>query len=123
MRRQLGKLLPIVMLAIWAQILAPIVIYRTAGAAAATFDASVICAEHLAAQGQPDQPNRDHLHDSCYIHCCLTKTAQVAFDSSVAASIMLPDRQFQRVHWQDTEPDLLPHRVGTHAQARAPPFA
>ena len=123
MRRQLGKLLPIVMLAIWAQILAPIVIYRAAGGAADPFDASAICAEHLALQGQSDQRDQDHLHDSCYIHCCLTKTAQVAFDSAAAAVSVTLDRQFQLVHWHDIVPDLFPHRVSTHAQARAPPFA
>ena len=124
MRRRLRKFLPIVMLALVVQILAPIAACWAAGIAASDpLGAAAIC--HAAGGGAVnpgDLPGQTghHAHDGACALCCLAHAGtSLDVPNTVVA---VPYRHSLRVEWQDVAPRLRDSRVCGHAQARAPPF-
>jgi DUF2946 family protein len=119
MRRRLQKFLPIVMLALAVQILAPIAACWAASIAASDpLQAAVICHDH-AASGQTDQPGQPRAPDDCCSICSLAHAG--ASLGTPQASVATPYFHSERVVWLDRAPDLFAARAGSHAQARAPP--
>jgi len=126
MRRRLRKFLPIVMLALAVQILAPIAACWAAGIAAsdplAALGAAAIChdANGVAGNqaGQPDQTGH-HAHDGACALCCLGH-ASASLDTPNTA-MAAPYRHPLRVVWHDVTPQLRDSRSSGHAQARGPP--
>jgi len=119
MRRRLRKFLPIVLLALTVQILAPIAACWAASIAASDpLQAAVICHDHTAS-GQTDQPGQPAAHGDCCSICSLAH-AGAPLDTR-QASIATPYFLSERVVWLDRAPDLFGARAGSHAQARAPP--
>jgi hypothetical protein len=121
MRRRLRKFLPIVLIALTAQILAPIgACWAASIAAADPLQAAVIChGDTASAPGQADQTGQPRAHDGACALCCVVH-AGASIDTpqtTVAAPYRLPER----VVWLDRSPDLFGSRTGSHAQARAPP--
>jgi Protein of unknown function (DUF2946) len=121
MRRRLRKFLPIVLIALTAQILAPIgACWAASIAAADPLQAAVIChGDTASAPGQADQTGQPRAHDGACALCCVVH-AGASIDTpqtTVAAPYRLPER----VVWLDRTPDLFGSRTGSHAQARAPP--
>ncbi len=123
MRRRFQKFLPIILIALVVQILAPI---------GATFAAAIAANDPLSAApichgggdgGQPTHgdPN-GRAHDGVCSVCCAAQ-AGASLDTPKAATSAVPLRVASRVIWRDEAPDLLPARAGSHAQARAPPKA
>jgi hypothetical protein len=121
MRRRLRKFLPIVLIALAVQILAPIV--ACWGASVAASDpllAPTICHDNAATSQGDNQPGQPGVHDGCCSVCSVAHTgAPVAAPQT--AAVASPYLQSRRVVWLKLPPDLLGARAGSHAQARAPP--
>ena len=126
MRRRLRKFLPIVMLALTVQILAPIAACWAAGIAAsdplASLGAAAICHDANGVAGnQADQPDQTghHAHDGACAMCCLAHAgASMDTPNTIIAA---PYRHALRVLWHDVTPQLRDSRSSGHAQARGPP--
>ena len=122
MRRRLRNFLPIVLLALVVQILAPIGACLAASVAASDpLHAAAICAGGADTNGQSDQSGggSHRAHDGSCSFCCVAH-AGGSLDTPQAA-VTTPYRQAARVVWLDSPPDLFGSRAGSHAQARAPP--
>ena len=122
MRRRLRKFLPIVMLALAVQILAPIAACWAAGIAASDpLGAAAICHDAGGAGNQADPSDRTghRAHDGACALCCLGHAgASMDTPNTIAA---VPYRHSLRVVWRDVVAELRDARSSGHAQARAPP--
>jgi len=125
MRRRLRKFLPIVLLALAVQILAPIAACWAAGIVASDpLHAAVICHDATAAtpgpaNSQDDQTGQPRAHDDC---CSIRSLAHTAAPlDTPQTAVATPYRQPARVVWRDRDAGLAGSRAGSHAQARAPP--
>jgi hypothetical protein len=121
MRRRLRKFLPIVMIALMVQILAPIAACWAAGIAVSDpLAAAVICHDNSAqTNGGSDQTGGHQAHDGSCSLCC---TAQAAASADTPhATVAVPPRPALRVVWHDAALELPASPAGSHAQARAPP--
>ena len=121
MRRQLRKFLPVVLLALTVQILAPIAACWAASIVASDpLHAAVICHDDAAStSGQTDPAGQPRAHDGCCSVCSVTHSGAPVGTPQTA--VVTPCLQSKRVVWLDTEPGLSGSRTGSHAQARAPP--
>jgi hypothetical protein len=123
MRRRLRKFLPIVLVALTVQTLAPIVACWAASVAASDpLAAPAICHDNAAStQGQGDnQPGQPGAHDGC-CSVCRVAGAGAPVAAPQTAAVTTPYLQSERAVWLDLAADLLASRAGPHAQARAPP--
>jgi hypothetical protein len=121
MRRRLKKFLPIVLIALMVQILAPIgACWAAAIAASDPLQGIEICHSD-AASGGADQSGSHRVHDGACAFCCATQ-ANAFFDTPQAISIVTLYRDVACVVWHDRAADHSQSRFGSHAQARAPPF-
>jgi hypothetical protein len=122
MRRRLQKFLPIVMVALVVQILAPIAACWAAGMAASDpLQAAFICHDNAASLPAPSDQGSDHrAHNGACSICCVAQAA-TAIDTPQEAAVTTPYRQPERVVWHDQAPALAGVRTGSNAQARAPP--
>ncbi len=122
MRRRLRKFLPIVLIAVMVQILAPIAACWAASIAASDpLHAAAICHDDGASNsGQTDQTGQPRAHDGCCSVCSVAHTGAPVETPQTAVSV--PYRQSERVLWLDRDLDLLGFRAGSHTQARAPPL-
>jgi hypothetical protein len=120
MRRRLGKLLPIVLIAVLVQIFAPIgATWAASIAASDPLHAAAICHGNAASVPNPsDQSGQPRAHDCCSI-CNVVHTGGPV--ATPQAAVATPWRHAARVAWLDAAPDLFSSRAGSHAQARAPP--
>jgi Protein of unknown function (DUF2946) len=121
MRRRLRKFLPIVLMALAVQILAPIAACWAAVIAVSDpLHAAVICHDDAAQPGNPaDQTGGHRAHDGACSLCCAVHAGASLDVPQTAAAI--PSRQSLRVVWREVAPELLGSRAGSHAKARAPP--
>ena len=121
MRRRLRNFLPIVLIALAVQILAPIgACFAASVTASDPLHAGAICSGGAGDAGQTDHSGGQHrAHDGSCSICCVAHTG-ASLDTPQAV-FAVPSRQPARVVWLDTPPDLFGFRAGSHAQARAPP--
>lgn len=121
MRRRLRKFLPIVLIALMVQIIAPIAACWAASIAASDpLQAVPICSGGAASAAHETGQTGEHpAHDGACAMCCLAH-AGGSLDTPQATWVT-PSRQPERVVWLDAAPDLFGSRAGSHAQARAPP--
>jgi hypothetical protein len=120
MRRRLGKLLPIVLIAVLVQIFAPIgATWAASIAASDPLHGAVICHGNAASPSQTHQPGQHRAHEGCCSVCSVVH-AGAPVDAPQAACAT-PWPLAERVVWLDIAPDLFSSRAGSHAQARAPP--
>jgi len=121
MRRRLGKFLPIVLIAVLAQIFAPIgATWAASIAASDPLHAAVICHGNGASVPSPfDQSGQPRTHDCCSVCNVVHSGAPV---DARQASPAGPWRHAVRVTWLDIAIGLFSSRAGSHAQARAPPL-
>jgi Protein of unknown function (DUF2946) len=123
MRRRLRKFLPIVLMALMVQILAPIgACWAASIAASDPFGAAAICHDASAlADNQANQTDQTghRAHDGACAMCCLAH-AGASLDTPNTALAGLY-RHPLRVVWQDVAPELRDSRTSGHAQARGPP--
>ena len=121
MRRRLRKFLPIVLIALMVQILAPIAAcWAAAIAASDPLHAAAICHDDGASSSdQTDQTGHPAADDRCCSVCSVVHTGAPV--DSPQATVATPFRQPECVVWLDRAPDLFGSPGGSHAQARAPP--
>ena len=122
MRERFQKFLPIILIALVVQILAPVgATFAAAIAASDPLGAAPIC--HGSQEGVPahDNPN-GRAHDGACSVCCAAQ-AGASLDTPKAATSAAPARVAARIIWRADAHDLPPARAGSHAQARAPPQA
>jgi hypothetical protein len=121
MRRRLRKFLPIVMMALLVQILAPIAACWAAGIAISDpLAAAFICHDNSArTNGGGDQTGGHQAHDGSCSLCCAAHAAASA--DTPRTTVAAPYRSALRVLWHDAAVTLPGSRAGFHAQARAPP--
>ena len=121
MRRQMGKLFPIVMIAIWVQLVAPIGAYWMMAAAMDPFGSAPICAPSLVCKaGQSTPAGQPQSHPDCCSLCVVAHSgaAPLTSPTPIMAAISL---SFQRIAWHDQYVVERSAERGSHAQARAPP--
>ena len=121
MRRRLWKFLPIVLMALAVQVLAPIgACWAASIAASDPLHAAAICSGGApSANDQSGQTGQHRAHDGACAMCCVAH-AGATLDTP-EATFATPLRQSARVVWLDAVPDRQGSRAGWHAQARAPP--
>ena len=120
MRRRLEKFLPIVLIAVMVQILAPIGACWAAAIAASDPLQAEICHTDLGQGGTSDQSGQHHAHDGACAICCAAH-AGAALDTPQFAAVPAPLRAAALIVWRDRANDLPWARIGSNAQARAPP--
>lgn len=120
MRRRLGRLLPIVMLAMLVQIFAPIAACQAFGNATADPLVGSICS-HLtdANVSQDGQTDPQQASGACCTLCCVGHAATPTADPQ--ASVVKIERDADAVVWRGLNFVLPPSAVGSQAQARGPP--
>ena len=121
MRSRLQKFLPVVLLALVMQVLAPIAACWVAGQAVADpFGTGVIC--HSASEPSPpaDRHGLPTAHAGACALCCLAQ-ANASFDSPPHATLSVPSRHAQRVVWHETDASVLVAHRRSSVQARGPP--
>jgi hypothetical protein len=124
MRRRLAKFLPIVLIALAVQILAPIgACWAAAVAVSDPLLAAEIChRDPVSVSGQTDQSGEHHRgHDGACSICCAAQ-AGVSVDTPQAIIVAAPYRDVARVVWRGHSLALSKFRSGSNAQARAPPL-
>jgi DUF2946 family protein len=117
MRRRLQQLLPIVLIALAVQILAPVVACFAAGAIASDPLQSVGICHDGGSTGAGDQTAA---HTGCCALCCLGHAAALA-DTPRSAFVLALSREPERVIWSDRTLQCSESRTGSNTQARAPP--
>jgi DUF2946 family protein len=120
MRRRLEKFLPIVLIALMVQILAPIGACWAAAIAASDPLQAEICHTDLGQGSSSDQGGQHQAHDGACAICCAVQ-ASVTLDTPQTATIVAPNRYSLAVIWHDDAPALSAADIRSHAQARAPP--
>lgn len=122
MRRRLEAFVPIVLLAVLVQLMAPIAAFRVV--AYATSDPlymASLCADMTSASGIQTAPaGTQHAHGDCCAFCGAGHAGAVALDAPPLISETL-QRQYQRISWLEDAGPMPAIRVGSNAQARAPP--
>ena len=124
MRRRLELLIPIVLLAILVQLLAPIAAFRAfANAANDPLYMASICSDmggSAAAQTAP--ANSQHERGDCCAFCAAGHGGATALQPPPLIFVSL-QRLYQRVSWLEAADPMPAARVGSNAQARAPPLS
>ena len=121
MRAGLQKFLPVVLLALVMQVLAPIAACWAAGQAVADPLAAGLICHSVSEQGSPnDQNGSPTAHAGACALCCLAQ-ANASFDSPPQAVLSIPVRHAERVVWHVADVSVDAARKGSSAQARGPP--
>ncbi len=125
MRRRLELLIPIVLLAILVQLFAPIAAFR-AFAYAATIPSiwrrSAPDMGAAADDAQTAPANTQHDNGDCCAFCAAGHGGARRCSRRRLVFVTL-QRQYQRVSWLEAADPMPTVRVGSNAQARAPPQA
>ena len=121
MRSRLQKFLPVVLLALAMQVLAPIAACWAAGRAVADpLAVGAICHSISEPDAPSDQGGSPAAHAGACALCCLAQ-ANASFDSPSHATLIVPLRHAERVGWHDPDGVITALHPGSSAQARAPP--
>jgi hypothetical protein len=120
MRARLQKYLPIFMIALMVQILAPIgASWAFASAVSDPLAAAEICQGHASTPG--DEGGQQKTHDASCLICCAFNTGAAAFSSPEPTALAAPDRPVGNIVWRNLARQLAESRTGSNANARAPP--
>jgi hypothetical protein len=122
MRRRLEVFIPIVLLSILVQLFAPIAAFRVVAYAVSdpVYMAS-ICTEMVSPPDAPTAPAKtQHDHGDCCVFCAAGHGGAIAIEPPPLIFVSL-QRQYQRVSWLEAADPISAGRVGSNAQARAPP--
>ena len=122
MRRRLELFIPIVMLTVMVQLMAPIAAFRVV--AYATTDPlymASICEQMTSSDEVQSAPAKSqHTHGNCCAFCGAGAGGMAPLVSPPLIFVAL-QRQYQRISWLEAAETLPAVRVGSNAQARAPP--
>jgi hypothetical protein len=120
MRRWLAALVPIALLAVWVQVLAPIAVFCVvANAVSDPLFLESVCTDSSDAQVPPSKGM--HSRGQCCGFCAISHAGAAAVAPPAPIFVAL-QRQFQRVFWLQSSSPVPTIRVGSNTQARAPPF-
>ncbi len=120
MRRRLGQFLPIVLIAMLVQILAPIGASWAFGAAASDpLHLAGICSSAAPDEAGGSDTTQHHIAGTCCTLCCVAQSVTPPPDPQAAFVILHRDADI--VVWRDGVPERLGAAVNSQAQARAPP--
>jgi hypothetical protein len=121
MRRRLEVFVPIVLLAVLVQLIAPIGAFRAvAHAVSDPLAMASICLEMTAAERQTMPSQAPDAHADCCAFCAAGHGGSAAIDPPAPVFAIL-QRQYQRVVWLEAIHGMSTPRVGSNTQARAPP--
>jgi Protein of unknown function (DUF2946) len=122
MRRRLEVFVPIVLLSILVQLSAPIAAFRViAYAVTDPLYMSSICTEMVASpDAKPTPAKTPDDHGDCCVFCAAGQGGSIAVDPPSLIFVSL-QRLYQRVSWLEAADPMPTVRVGSNAQARAPP--
>lgn len=122
MRRRLEFFIPIVILTVMVQLMAPIAAFRVV--AYATTDplyVASICEQTTSSDEVQSAPAKSqHTHGNCCAFCGTGAGGAAPLVSPPLIFVAL-QRQYQRISWLEAAETLAAVRVGSNAQARAPP--
>ncbi len=122
MRRRLEVFIPIVVLAVLVQLMAPIAAFRVV--AYATTDplylASICSGMTSTSDTQTDPAKTQPHHGDCCAFCVGSHGGGAAVDPPPLIFVSL-QRQYQQISWLEAAEATPVFRVGSNAQARAPP--
>jgi len=123
MRRRLEIFIPIVLLSVLVQLIAPISAFRVVAIAVSNplYMASICSGMASSQDASPTAPAKTQ-HDgaNCCAVCAAGHVGAVAVDSPPLVFVIL-QRQYQRVAWLEAAEPMPAARTGSNAQARAPP--
>jgi len=124
MRQKFRRFLPAFLIALTVQILAPIgATWAAAITASDPLSGALICHGNQQGIASDDEQNGGgRAHDGACSLCCAAQ-AGASLDSPQPATVAVPYRVAARIIWRDAAPSSMSARVGSHAQARAPPQA
>jgi len=124
MRRRLEAFIPIVLLSILVQLLAPISAFRVVAYAATDplYLASVCSGMESSGDDQLAPAQSRHHHGDCCTFCAGGHGGAVAVDPPLPVFVSL-QRKYQSVSWLAAADPTSAVRVGSNTQARAPPQA
>ncbi len=124
MRPRYQKFLPIVLIALMVQVLAPVAACWAAVVVASDpLGAAEICHDTSAVAGQSgDQSGQHPEHGGACSICCLA-SANASIDTPAPAAFAVPYRDSARLIWHEQALDLAASPIGSNAKARAPPFS
>jgi hypothetical protein len=125
MRRRLELMLPIVLLAILVQLMAPIAAFRAFAYAASDplYMASICSGMGTSADDAQTAPaNTPHDRGDCCAFCAGGHGGATALAPPPLIFVTL-QRQYQRLAWLQPAEPMPTIRVGSNAQARAPPLS
>lgn len=122
MRRRLELLIPIVLLSILVQLIAPIAAFRAvAYAVSDPLAMASICSEMRSSADEQTAPaNTQHDRGDCCSFCAAGHGGAIAVEPPPLVFVVL-QRQYQQVSWLEALDPVPAVRVGSNAQARAPP--
>jgi hypothetical protein len=121
MRRRLEAYVPIVMLALLVQLFAPIGAFRAvAQAVSDPLYMAEICSGMTSEDGQTSHSQVPSSHNNCCSICAVGLGGSLAVDPPPLLFVTL-QREYQKVSWLETTTPTALVRVGSNAQARAPP--
>ena len=122
MRRRLAALVPILLLSIMVQLLAPIGAFRVvAQAVSDPLYLATICSGLASAQDASQTTTVKPQHGAnCCGFCSVGHGGAVAVDPPPLIFVVL-QRQYRLIEWLEAADHMPPVRAGSHAQARAPP--
>jgi hypothetical protein len=122
MRRRLEVFIPIVMLSILVQIFAPVAAFRlVADAVLDPLSMGPICSELMSSPADPQSAPSQQSDGGCCVFCAAGHgVTAIAVDPPPFVFVIL-QRQFQRVSWLEAANLTTIVRIGSNAQARAPP--
>ncbi|KRR00567.1 DUF2946 domain-containing protein [Bradyrhizobium valentinum] len=122
MRRRLEVFIPIVLLSIMVQLLAPIGAFRAvAHAVSDPLYMATICPGMASSQDDSQTNSVTPQHGAnCCGFCSVGHGGAVAVEPPPLIFVVL-QRQYQFITWLEATDDMPPARAGSHAQARAPP--
>ena len=125
MRRRLELLIPIVLLVIAVQLFAPIAAFRAfAYAVNDPLYMASICSDMGAAgdDAQSAPAKTQHHNGDCCAFCAGGHGGGTALQTPPPVFVTL-QRQYQRLAWLEAAEAMPTIRVGSNAQARAPPLS
>jgi Protein of unknown function (DUF2946) len=122
MRRRLEVFIPIVLLSILVQLFAPIVAFRVVAYAATDplYMASICSEMGPSTDAQTAPAKTQHDHGGCCVFCAAGHGGAIAIDQPPLIFVSLQDL-YQQVSWLEAADPMPTVRVGSNAQARAPP--
>jgi hypothetical protein len=124
MRRRLESYVPIVLLSVLVQLMAPIAAFRVvAYASTDPLYMASICTDMASSPDSQTAPAQtQHSHGRCCAFCGAGFGGTFVVDPPPLIFVSL-QRQYQLISWLEAVDPMPAVRVGSNAQARAPPQA